>query len=246
MEIHKNTKKWKKNILKICKECNTEFYIYPSREKRWQWLYCSRSCAGKNTIHKNNKISNKCIICDKLYIVKWYRNNITKCCSNKCRQIYTWLCIKWNKNYNWKWWISNRSSNDKKWSLLVKIRDNYICKECWCDKKILLQSHHIVWHSIDKEKRNNIDNWITLCRKCHSDKHPHEKQLILKERILNWIKRNCNICNNEYYIPRYKENTSKYCSHECKMFYLNNFRHYGKKEMDTRNKYESLSVTKTT
>lgn len=52
------------------------------------------------------------------------------------------------------------------WSLKVKERDGFKCQICNCEED--LHSHHIEKWNINKEKRFDINNGITLCRTCHS------------------------------------------------------------------------------
>ena len=58
----------------------------------------------------------------------------------------------------------------RKWAKKVLERDNYKCVECGSDKS--LETHHISHWSCDPANRINIDNGITLCKKCHSEEHP--------------------------------------------------------------------------
>ena len=56
----------------------------------------------------------------------------------------------------------------------IKIRDDYTCRKC--NKKFppnspYLQVHHKV--SLSKGGKNNDSNLISLCKKCHTKKHPH-------------------------------------------------------------------------
>lgn len=61
------------------------------------------------------------------------------------------------------------------WRELVFERDDYTCQKCFSrngnGKKIKLNSHHILNFSNNEELRFNIDNGITLCRKCHYEFH---------------------------------------------------------------------------
>lgn len=63
------------------------------------------------------------------------------------------------------------------WRKKVLARDNKKCVECGKGKK--LHAHHILHWCDYPEYRINIDNGITLCKNCHSEKHPGIKNLIL-------------------------------------------------------------------
>lgn len=97
--------------------------------------------------------------------------------------------ISWNKgkhmlsqmgknHWNWKGGSSSerekaiKTLEYKQWRDAVFKRDNYICKECGVTngngKSIFLQAHHIKPWSKFPELRYDINNGITLCKKCHS------------------------------------------------------------------------------
>ena len=49
------------------------------------------------------------------------------------------------------------------------IRDNYLCQDCLKLGRITKATdvHHIIKLKIDYKKRNDIDNLVSLCKKCH-------------------------------------------------------------------------------
>lgn len=55
------------------------------------------------------------------------------------------------------------------WAQSVKARDNYKCVACGAIEH--LEAHHIVEIHINPNLKNNINNGITLCRKCHRAVH---------------------------------------------------------------------------
>jgi len=57
------------------------------------------------------------------------------------------------------------------WRQKVFERDNYTCQECGATGD--LQAHHIKPVSQYPELIYDVDNGITLCKKCHAKKHPH-------------------------------------------------------------------------
>lgn len=56
------------------------------------------------------------------------------------------------------------------WRNKVFERDNYVCQKC-NSKGGSLNAHHINNYSSDKDNRTNIDNGVTLCKKCHRSFH---------------------------------------------------------------------------
>lgn len=80
----------------------------------------------------------------------------------------------------------------KKWRYDVFDRDNYTCQECGRTEH--LDAHHIIdfWNTLVNNNIStfeeamecdeiwNLDNGQTLCVYCHSEKHPINKNLILK------------------------------------------------------------------
>jgi len=58
-----------------------------------------------------------------------------------------------------------RDINDDLWSLIVRTRDNFVCKMCGTQTKHS-EAHHI-FGKVIKITRWNIDNGITLCFYCH-------------------------------------------------------------------------------
>jgi len=55
------------------------------------------------------------------------------------------------------------------WRQSVFTRDNYTCQVCGSRGK--LNAHHLNSWSLDLDNRFNLENGITLCKKCHFDFH---------------------------------------------------------------------------
>lgn len=73
--------------------------------------------------------------------------------------------------------VSDRSDSlVNKWVKYVKERDKYTCQRC--NSRDNLEAHHISHWSDDPINRVNVDNGITLCKKCHSEEHPEIQFLI--------------------------------------------------------------------
>lgn len=59
----------------------------------------------------------------------------------------------------------------KVWRSEVYERDCYTCQCCGNNKGGDLNAHHLDGYDWCKEKRTDVDNGITLCKKCHKDFH---------------------------------------------------------------------------
>lgn len=62
------------------------------------------------------------------------------------------------------------------WRKAVLDRDGKKCTEC--GDKGSLHAHHIQHYSVVPELRFDVSNGTTLCRNCHSEKHPERRDSI--------------------------------------------------------------------
>jgi endogenous inhibitor of DNA gyrase (YacG/DUF329 family) len=137
----------KKNIQRICKECQKPFYATSSEINRGNALFCSLSCAGVYINHQ--RIPNTlriCKTCGQNFLTLSYTN--AKYCSKHCK----------NKDYYKK----------MKRSPEITYLQQLPCEIChWdiCARDL----HHIV--SIRTGGTHNINNLVTLCPNCHRMAH---------------------------------------------------------------------------
>lgn len=70
----------------------------------------------------------------------------------------------------WKQARERSSKEYTEWRINVFKRDNFTCQHC---KSVggLLEAHHKVRWVDDVSKRYDVDNGITLCKKCHKKVH---------------------------------------------------------------------------
>lgn len=207
--------KQSRRILRVCGECEKEFWIFRA------WLrggkagkYCSRICAEKNRPpQKNYRVECICVICGGKYIVRRYRQFITKCCSRRCQRIHCGRLNSGENHPNWKGGISSRSWKAKKWERVVKKRDGYVCTVC--SSKEGIQAHHIKRWEEYPELRYNISNGVTLCGQHHAKEHPGLEGMIEKGRKLSGNMNTCRFCGEKYYVVPYKIRISRFCSRKC-------------------------------
>ena len=111
--------------------------------------------------------------------------------------------FKGKGNPNWKGGLTPLNENIKhcfeyrQWRSDVFTRDNFTCQECGDNKGGNLEAHHkksfssilqyyeitTLEEALECEELFNINNGITLCRKCHKELHKK-----LKEIKINGIK----------------------------------------------------------
>ena len=157
---------------KICELCNNEFETNnPKQEK-----YCSPKCKLKvRAIQATKRKTNRrklqyeqtkhhtCPVClcefDREYGKK------QTYCSSKCRrQAERIFGDKQQRDLNYKDQI--RFGGNK---YRVLQRDEYECK--MCGNKTQLVIHHKECSGKSEQINNNMDNLVTLCRKCHINIH---------------------------------------------------------------------------
>lgn len=86
-------------------------------------------------------------------------------------------------HWNWKGGVSDKnhvirtSKEMNEWRKGVFIRDNYTCQSCG---KVggKLNAHHIKPFSLFPKLRFDINNGLTLCKKCHIEHHKIEREWI--------------------------------------------------------------------
>jgi len=160
---------------KYCDECLIQLTICPEcgGEKSLYNKFCSKSCAGKWKYRTINNVKNCLLIgiyCPQRGIA------VGKAKLGKPR-----FNMRGINNPNWKGGIygTERQRDMGKveyieWRRKVFKRDNFTC--CICHEVGgILNAHHIKpWKSFPNE-RYNLDNGITMCKKCHKEYHKYNK-----------------------------------------------------------------------
>jgi len=186
-----------KQSKKICQVCEKEFYVKPYRKNVAK--FCSHKCYAISLLDVESKRKTGryigCKYCNKKFWVQPNEEKINrKYCSTYCYH-------KNNKGKNNPNWKDNKATGIveqirscleyKAWRLSVFERDNFICQMPECDKiERILNTHHITIFSQILQDNNiktieqaleckelwDINNGITLCRKCHQNIIKKESQ----------------------------------------------------------------------
>jgi len=183
-----------KKVWVMCPSCKMVRQVY------WKALiktnshlchFCSNN-ANKKDIKIGVRFGNLVVIdrrqvgysickCDCGEITEIYNANLRKKHTTSCG------CLKSNnfknakicrkeKHGNWKGGITQEnkliraSIEYKNWRISVFEKDNYTCQKCG-QIGSNLNVHHIESFEINKDKRTDINNGITLCNECHRKLH---------------------------------------------------------------------------
>jgi hypothetical protein len=135
-----------------CTGCGVEVFLHPCRVARGQ-KYCTTACRYRHKRGANGAN---------------FGNHTG---------------IAGPNNPNWKGGATaERGRNAKecaRWRRLVFARDGYVCKDCGAQsrkpkgsKTGSLRAHHIKHWSTHPELRFELSNGVTLCMRCHQNRHP--------------------------------------------------------------------------
>lgn len=120
------------------------------------------------------RVSTRCFYCKKSFerVNSSFKRSEKNFCSVECFKRYL---------------IENRvvtndvtdSAEYKEWRKKVYARDSYLCKMPGCNSKSkIIAAHHIFPKKQFPEKQFDINNGITLCKKCHEQTYGKENEFI--------------------------------------------------------------------
>lgn len=179
------------NILVKCSVCGKTITRQKIQTLTHDIFFCSDECkaqyyktkyAGDNSpIY--SKVEKTCEECGNKYLVYYCEKEKSRFCSKKCR--YKWQAkrMKGKSHPNWQGGKANErslawvSKEYKAWRKEVFERDNYTCQLCGDNSGGNLNAHHIKLFSKYPELRYNVNNGITLCKKCHIKVHQGLKDI---------------------------------------------------------------------
>lgn len=151
----------------ICKNCGKEFITKNTSNAN---KYCSRECYDAQHGIKNKE--RECPNCHHLFIAKQSEDTY---CSQKCYLQHIHSINKGENHWNWKGGITSeneklrKSEEYKEWQQKVYKRDFFHCQICGSKEEI--NAHHLWSWKEYPDKRFDVDNGITLCKKCHTLTH---------------------------------------------------------------------------
>jgi hypothetical protein len=132
----------------------------------------------------NNILEVKCMYCDRWFIpsrtsvrskirgiINDNKGESNLYCSNKCKKACpTYGQIKYPKDFK----INTSREVQPELRKLVLKRDNYTCQKCGATNTEL-HCHHYEGVEVNPVESADIDQCITLCKKCHNDVHRKDK-----------------------------------------------------------------------
>lgn len=187
----------KEKIIKQCNYCNKILELFPSHINKNN--FCSKNCSDKFLIGKKVKDETKNKISNTMKGRPAHNKGIKpNDDARRNMRIGQLKRVQNGKHNNYKGGISElrlkiRDMTESKiWRDSVFRRDKYTCRHCRT-KKTNMESHHIKLFStiLDENKINTIEdaikckelwdvnNGITLCKKCHIFEHKRLKCQLL-------------------------------------------------------------------
>ena len=180
---------WSKLEPRICEFCNESYCHRPKTEKAFQFRkrrFCSNKCKmafladywrGRRK-YNYKRVERVCIWCgkSKLVAVAYSKRPF---CNRICMAEWMSENQRGANHWHWQGGITEKKSRDnlyegyKEWRRKVYKRDNFQCQVC--DSNERLEAHHIKPRSEYPELILDIDNGITLCKKCHKEVHYGKK-----------------------------------------------------------------------
>lgn len=146
-----------------CRKCGSIVRLTETKAEKFWAGFCSKKCADEAK-RKGFSVKKNCKQCGKEYRV-CPNHAKSKFCSEDCHykaRRKSWTDFDKHIRQSWQY---------KEWRTKVLARDNFVCQDCKEKGNI---AHHLELFGLNLEKRFEIENGITLCRKCHVKKHTKE------------------------------------------------------------------------
>ncbi len=147
---------------KICLYCGKAFYKPASAQDR---KYCSENCYYMARWGGSRMLNKVCTICGSQFHVTLCQDADKVTCSAACSRSAKRHRLEGEKSPLWRG--GRTRPYCKEWHYYRQFaleRDNYQCALCHSTDRI--QVHHITPYRYSQN--HDLDNLITLCRRCHS------------------------------------------------------------------------------
>lgn len=132
-------------------------------------VYCSKECShkvmeDKAPWNKQEKVAYGCECCGEIFFARINENKLY--CSKKCAD----MVLRTSRP------ILGRHYREDRWNAEYRDWHNECLRRDWyhcqlCESKERLEVHHIKSYKDYPQERLNLDNGITLCKKCHLEVH---------------------------------------------------------------------------
>jgi len=161
-----NTRFKPHKIKRNCDLCGKEYERIPSDIGKYCSYKCSNNAPERVEIRKMAALNTKngkelkCLQCGTIFYVPKCRQ-LQKYCSDECRTLASRKPEE----------LKTNKVRLKEWRLNILKRDNYQCVECRCNRKRLLEVHHIKSQKEYPRLIYDLENGQTLCVYCHIKKH---------------------------------------------------------------------------
>jgi len=192
----KHTIKRAPPVHRKCIDCGAGFIAQNNEVLKGRGLFCSEKCRGNS--QRKPLPSGTCQKCGTPFTAKYKCQKNRKYCSRECSAAA-------NRGKT-KVFNPGRPYKHEKWMLAVLNRD-LKCVECGATTR--LQAHHLKSWKSHPELRDDIENGVTLCGKCHHGKHPY----LPVARFGGGQSLMCCVVCEQGFVVRRK--TQRTCSHEC-------------------------------
>ena len=197
-------------IMKNCAYCKKEFLARNWKNRPGK--FCNAICRSKGRNHETKMVYSKCQLCNKEFSQPLWWKSPAKFCSIKCMSKVRGQNMQGIKHPNWKGGFSRPHKERKAVKLAKEKRKK--CELCGSVKD--LHGHHKVKFSERRDLCDVLENIQVLCSQCHAKEHP-EINCISRPILRKGVYLNCEICDKEYYVPKYREKTSTCCSQKCSL-----------------------------
>jgi len=190
--IKSRAKYYKENKKRISKKRDNyrednkdKFYLYSLKHRispvKFK-VYESRLEIIDNIRRNGEYLEVACAYCGKFFMPRYTQvanrlRSINKTGKGECRFYCSEGCKVACPVYNQKKWPKGFKNNtsrevDPLVRQMCMERDSWTCQRCGAEgEDVILHAHHILSYAKNKIVSNDIENVITLCKKCHNEIH---------------------------------------------------------------------------